>query len=56
MAGTVNIFSGRRPAPGCETFGRIRYRDLYPGIDLDYGGTGRRIKAEFLVAAGADPG
>ncbi len=55
MAGTVNVFSATQPRTGMRTFGRIRYRDLYPGIDLNYSGTGRRIKAEFLVSPDADP-
>ncbi len=55
MAGKVNIFSGAQARTNLETYGRIRYRDLYPGIDLRYSGKGRRIKAEFLVAPGADP-
>ena len=54
-AGRVNRFSGAETRTGIETYGRIRYRELYPGIDLTYSGTGRRIKAEFLVAPGADP-
>ncbi len=55
LAGRVNIFSGAAARTGLETYGRIRYRALYPGIDLTYSATGRRIKAEFLIAPGADP-
>ena len=36
-------------------YGAVRYRELYPGIDMLYGGQGRELKSEFLVAAGADP-
>jgi uncharacterized repeat protein (TIGR01451 family) len=36
------------------TYGAIRYRELYPGIDMTYGGTGRDLKSEFVVAPGAD--
>jgi hypothetical protein len=38
------------------TFGAIRYRNLYPGIDVIYGGAGVRLKSEFIVASGVDPG
>ena len=34
---------------------KILYRNLYPGIDMTYGGAGLSIKSEFLVAPGADP-
>ncbi len=37
------------------TFAAIRYRHLYPGIDMVYGGSGVRLKSEFVVAPGADP-
>ena len=32
------------------------YRQVYPGIDLVYGGAGRMLKSEVVVAPGADPG
>jgi hypothetical protein len=37
------------------TFAAIRYRNLYPGIDMIYGGAGLRLKSEFIVAPHADP-
>ena len=36
--------------------GRVRYRDVYPGIDLVYYGNRRRLEFDFDVAPGADPG
>ncbi len=36
------------------TYRGIRYRDLYPGIDMTYGGSGRDFKSEFIVAPGVD--
>ena len=53
--GKVNVFRGAEAHTGINTFSAIRYRDLYPGIDLTYSGEGKRIKAEFTVAPGADP-
>ncbi len=38
------------------TYARIRYQNLYPGIDAIYSGAGNRVKAEFIVAPGANPG
>jgi hypothetical protein len=57
LAAKINFFLGtsgwKRDVP---SYSKIVYRDLYPGIDMTYGGTGRQVKSEFLVAAGADPG
>jgi len=41
---------------GLPTYSRIVYRDLWPGIDLAYYGTVDRLKYEFIVHPGADPG
>jgi hypothetical protein len=38
------------------TYGAILYYDLYPGIDLAYGVADGRLKSEFRVSPGADPG
>jgi len=40
---------------GVPLFGAILYRELYPGIDMVYGGSRRSLKSEFVVAPGADP-
>ncbi|MEZ5355943.1 MAG: SBBP repeat-containing protein [Bryobacteraceae bacterium] len=37
-------------------FGGVRYREVYPGIDLLYRGQGRQVEYDFYVAPGADPG
>jgi hypothetical protein len=53
----VNFFLGnsgwKRDVP---SYSKLVYRDLYPGIDMTYGGTGVEVKSEFQVDAGADPG
>ena len=41
---------------GLGTYSRIVYNDLWPGIDLIYRISESRLKYEFLVAPGADPG
>ncbi len=41
---------------GLPTFAKVVYEDLWPGIDLVYMGTVNRMKYEFLVEPGADPG
>ncbi len=37
------------------TYSGVRYKALYPGIDLIYGAAARRLKSEYVVAPGADP-
>ena len=38
-----------------RNYGRLRYRNIYPGIDLLYYGKSRRLEHDFVVAAGGDP-
>src|SRR3984957_9393606 len=55
LAAKVNFFLG---SSGWNTdvpsFSKIVYRELYRGIDMTYGGTGRQVKSEFVVAPGAN--
>lgn len=37
------------------TYQTVAYHDIYPGIDVRFGFSGRRLKSEFVVAPGADP-
>jgi len=37
-------------------FARVRYREVYPGIDLVYYGNEGQLEYGFVVAPGADPG
>jgi len=41
---------------GLRSYSRLVYRDLWPGIDLVYEGMVNRLKYEFVVGPGADPG
>ena len=36
-------------------YGRVRYQQVYPGIDLDYYHHGGQLEYDFIVAPGADP-
>ena len=54
-----NYFLGndsRRWHTGVSHYARVRYEDVYPGIDLVYRGNQRQLEYDFVVAAGADPG
>jgi Beta-propeller repeat. len=56
--GKANYILGNDPKKwktNVPLFGRLVYRDLYPGIDMLYLSSRRRLKSEFVVAPGADP-
>jgi hypothetical protein len=58
LPGKANYFIGNDPAKwrtNVPTYARVRYRDVYPGIDLVYYGNQRRLEHDFVVAPGADP-
>jgi len=57
LPGVVN-YVGRAPgaAPiSAPTYARVRYVDLYPGVDLVYYGRPRQLEYDFVLAPGADP-
>ncbi|MFY9822556.1 MAG: SBBP repeat-containing protein [Thermoanaerobaculia bacterium] len=54
-----NYFLGNDPSrwhTGVSHYARVRYEDVYPGIDLVYRGNQRQLEYDFVIAAGADPG
>ena len=56
--GRVNYFVGNNPAKwktNVPTYAQIRYRSVYPGIDLLYYGNQRQLEYDFAIAPGADP-
>jgi hypothetical protein len=40
---------------GVTQFGRIRYMQIYPGVDVSFHGNGDHLENDFIVAAGASP-
>ena len=53
-----NYYLGRDPAKwrrDLPNFGRVRYRHVWPGVDLVYYGSQNRLEYDFVVAPGADP-
>ena len=40
---------------GIPQYGRVQYRQAYPGIDVIYYGNGRKLEYDFALAPGADP-
>lgn len=57
LPGRSNYFDGSDPG-GWQTdvpqFARVRYQQVYPGIDLVYYGRERQLEYDFLLAPGAD--
>lgn len=54
----ANYFIGNDPAKwirGVETYSRVAYSGVYPGIDLVFYGNQRQLEYDFTVAPGADP-
>ena len=56
--GTVNYFAGRPEQwrTKIPTYARVRYRRLYPGIDLILYGNKRELEYDLVVSRGADSG
>ena len=57
LPGTVSYFIGNDPTQwrkGISTYAKVRYQDIYPGIDLLYYGDHRELEYDFVVAPGAD--
>src|SRR5581483_6252614 len=58
LPGVVNYLHGQNPAGwllDIPTFGRVHYRDIYPGVDLVYYGKEGRLEYDFVLAPGAHP-
>ena len=58
LPGKVNYFLGSDPkkwTSGASTYGKVRYEQVYEGIDLIYYGSERRLEYDFVIAPGADP-
>jgi Chitobiase/beta-hexosaminidase C-terminal domain/MBG domain (YGX type)/Bacterial Ig-like domain (group 3)/Beta-propeller repeat len=58
LPGKANYFIGSDPAKwhaAIPTYAKVKYADVYPGVDLVYYGNQRQLEYDFVVAAGADP-
>ncbi len=59
LPGKSSYFVGNDPAKwhrDIPQFARVRYQDVYPGVDLVYYGNQGQLEYDFEVAPGADPG
>ena len=54
----VNYFIGDNPRhwrTNVPTYAKVKYEDVYPGVDLVYYGNQQQLEYDFIVAPGADP-
>jgi hypothetical protein len=58
LPGATHYFIGDNPQrwrTDIPAFARVRYRAVYPGVDLVFYGEGRQLEYDFVVAPGGDP-
>ena len=58
LPGRSNYFIGNDPkkwATDVPNYARVKYQNIYPGIDLVYYGNQGQLEYDFLLAPGSDP-
>ncbi len=58
LPGTLSYFLGKDPRnwrTHVQNYSKVRYQDVYPGIDLVYYGNQGRLEYDFVAAPGSDP-
>jgi hypothetical protein len=58
LPGKSNYFIGNDPnnwRTNVPNYAKVKYADVYPGVDLVYYGNQGRLEYDFVVAPGADP-
>lgn len=51
-----NYFIGNDKEKWRTNIARVRYKEVYPGIDLIYYGNQRKLEYDLIVSPGSDPG
>lgn len=58
LPGKSNYLIGNNPTvwqTSLPNFAKVQYREVYPGVDLQYYGSQRQLEYDLVVAPGADP-
>lgn len=58
LPGKSNYFIGndsKKWRTDIPTYAKVKYQDVYPGVDLVYYGNQRQLEYDFVVAPGGDP-
>jgi len=53
--GKVHYFRAGKSLTNIPTYGRVRYQDIYPAVDLLYYGQQRELEYDFVVRPGGKP-
>ena len=59
LTGKVNYFKGAGRAGwsgNVETYSKVFYSEVYPGVDMVYYGKQRELEYDFIMAPDGDPG
>lgn len=59
LPGKTNYFIGKNPSHwriNIPTYAKVRYEEIYKGVDLIYYGNQNQLEYDFIVAPGADTG
>ncbi len=58
LRASLNYYIGNNPSrwrTNISTFEKVRYREIYPGVDLEYYGNEGRIEYDFIVVPSGNP-
>lgn len=58
LSSTSNYFIGNLPEhwrTNIPNYAKVRYRNVYPNVDLIYHGNQRQLEYDFVISPGADP-
>ena len=58
QSGKVNYFLGNDPSKwrsNISLYGRVNYRNIYPGVNLIFRGASQRLEFDYVVSPGSDP-
>ena len=58
LPGVTHYYTGKDRSTwttNVRSYARVRYAQVYPGIDVEYYGNQSQVEYDFLVAPGADP-
>jgi len=58
LPGRANYFTGRDPSlwrTDVQQFGRVLFKGMYPGIDVQFHGNPKHLEYDWIVAPGANP-
>jgi hypothetical protein len=58
LPGRSNYFIGNDPSKwrtDVPNYAKVQYKEVYPGVNVEYHGNHRQLEYDFLIAPGADP-